>query len=47
MGLIIQSPEAQEDVIEIWLYISQNNQAAADKLINAINEKSKRYPKPL
>lgn len=39
MGRIIQSPEAQEDLIEIWLYISQNNQAAADQLINAVNEK--------
>jgi toxin ParE1/3/4 len=39
MGRIIQSPEAQNNLIEIWLYIAQENQAAADRLIDTINEK--------
>jgi toxin ParE1/3/4 len=39
MGQVIQSPEAQNDLIEIWLYIAVNNQAAADRLIATIDEK--------
>jgi toxin ParE1/3/4 len=39
MGQVIQSPEARSDLIEIWLYIAQNNQDAADRLITAIDEK--------
>lgn len=39
MGQVIQSPEAQNDLIEIWLYIAANNQAAADRLIDTIDEK--------
>jgi toxin ParE1/3/4 len=39
MGLIIQSPDARNDLIEIWLYIAQENQAAANRLIASIEEK--------
>ncbi len=39
MGLIIQSPDARNDLIEIWLYIAQENQAAANSLIASIEEK--------
>jgi len=41
MGQIIQSPEAQDDLIEIWLYIAQDNQAAANQLLDTIDEKLK------
>jgi len=41
MGHIIQSPEAQDDLIEIWLYIAQDNQAAANQLLDTIDEKLK------
>ncbi|MBE9057521.1 type II toxin-antitoxin system RelE/ParE family toxin [Sphaerospermopsis sp. LEGE 08334] len=39
MASIFQSPEAQNDLIEIWLYIRQDNEIAADRIIDAINEK--------
>jgi toxin ParE1/3/4 len=31
--------EAKADLIDIWLYISQNNETAADTLINKITAK--------
>lgn len=31
--------EAKADLIEIWLYVSQNNESAADVLINKITGK--------
>lgn len=34
------SPQAREDLIEIWDYIAQFNQEAADKLIDNIYQKS-------
>ncbi|MEA5619344.1 type II toxin-antitoxin system RelE/ParE family toxin [Cronbergia sp. UHCC 0137] len=39
MATIFQSPEAQNDLIEIWLYIHQNNETAADRMIDTINDK--------
>ena len=39
MGLVIQSPSARNDLIDIWVYIAQNNETAANKLINTIEEK--------
>ncbi|KAB8314900.1 type II toxin-antitoxin system RelE/ParE family toxin [Tolypothrix campylonemoides VB511288] len=41
MGQIIQSPQAQDDLIEIWLYIAQDNQAAANRLLDTIDQKLK------
>lgn len=41
MANIFQSPEAQNDLIEIWLYIRQDNETAADRFIDAINDKLK------
>ncbi len=41
MGQIIQSPEAQDDLIEIWLYIAEDNQVAANRLLDTIDEKLK------
>lgn len=34
------SPEAQEDLIEIWSYIAQFSEEAADKIIDAIYQKA-------
>lgn len=34
------SPEAQSDLIEIWSYIAQYNEEAADNLIDKIYQKS-------
>lgn len=34
------SPEAQEDLIEIWSYIAQFSEEAADKIIDAIYHKA-------
>jgi toxin ParE1/3/4 len=39
MGQIIQSPQAQNDIIEIWVYLVQDNQAAANRLIATIDQK--------
>jgi toxin ParE1/3/4 len=41
MGQIIQTPEARDDIAEIWLYIAltQDNQPAADQLLESINGK--------
>lgn len=41
MGQVIKSPEAQADLAEIWLYIAiaQDNQAAADEVLENINRK--------
>ncbi len=40
MTQVIQSPEAEADLIEIWEYIAQYNEEAADKLIDTINQKA-------
>ena len=33
------SPRAQQQLSEIWLYIAQDNEAAADRLLNRIFDK--------
>lgn len=38
MPVIKRTAEAEEDLISIWLYISQNNPAAADRLLDEIEE---------
>ncbi len=40
MTQVIQSPEAEADLIEIWEYVAQYNEEAADKLIDTINQKA-------
>jgi toxin ParE1/3/4 len=37
MALIRRSADARNDLIAIWAYIAQNNQSAADKLIEEID----------
>jgi toxin ParE1/3/4 len=41
MGRVIRSPEARDDLVEIWLYIAiaQDNQATADQVLENINQK--------
>ena len=39
---IYKSPEAENDLDEIWLYIAQDNPYYADKLIDEIEETSQK-----
>ena len=39
MSRIIRTAQAEEDLIEIWGYIAQDNPQAADKLLQDIDEK--------
>ncbi len=39
MGQILQSPSARNDIIEIWLYIAQDDPDAADRLVATIDAK--------
>jgi toxin ParE1/3/4 len=41
MPKVIRSLEAAEDLLEIWQYIADDNEAAADKFLNEINATSK------
>jgi toxin ParE1/3/4 len=41
MPKVIRSPEAAEDLLEIWQYIADDNEAAADKFLNEISTTSK------
>jgi len=41
MPTVIRSPEAAEDLLEIWQYIADENEAAADKLLTEIDTASK------
>lgn len=41
MAQVLQSPEAEQDLLEIWLYVADDNEEAADKLLNEIDEASK------
>lgn len=35
-----QRPQAEEDLLQIWLYVAERNVRAADKLIDTILEKT-------
>lgn len=39
MGQVIISPEAEADLLEIWDYIAQSNEVAADRLLDSIDQK--------
>ncbi len=41
MARIIRTPEALNDLAEIWEYIGANNPDAADRLLDNINDKVK------
>jgi toxin ParE1/3/4 len=39
MSRVLRTAEEEEDLIGIWLYIAQDNQAAADNMLRSIDEK--------
>jgi len=39
MTVIRRTAQAEEDLIDIWLYIAQDNPGAADRLLDEIEEK--------
>ena len=39
MAVFKKTARAEEDLIDIWLYISQDNPAAADSLLDTFEEK--------
>ncbi len=41
MPIILKSPRAKSDLVEIWTYIAENSEARADSFIDSIDEKLK------
>jgi len=41
MPVLRKTRKAEEDLIDIWLYIAQDNPAAADNLLDNIEEKGR------
>jgi len=41
MAQVIRSPQAEEDLAEIWIFVAENNLEAADRLLDRINEKAR------
>lgn len=44
---LLRTARADEDLIDIWVYIARNNTAAADRIVDGLDEKSRllaRYP---
>ena len=39
MSKVLRRPQAEIDLMEIWIYIAEDNQAAADAFLDSINEK--------
>ena len=42
-----RTARAEEDLIDIWVYIARNNKAAADRVLDALDERTSllaRYP---
>ena len=39
MAVLQKTAQAEEDLIDIWLYIAQDNPAAADDLLDTFEEK--------
>jgi toxin ParE1/3/4 len=39
VGYLIRTAKAEEDLIEIWMYVATDNPEAADKLIERIDTK--------
>lgn len=38
MGIVHRTAQSEEDLIEIWLYIAQDNPAAADRVLDDIEQ---------
>ena len=45
MSRVLKSPEAENDLDEIWWYIAQDNPNSADKLLDDIDEASRKLAK--
>lgn len=41
MSKILRKPQAEADLVEIWVYIAEDNLIAADSLLDLIDEKLK------
>ena len=39
MGEILLTPQAQDDLIDIWMFTAEANREAADRLMDAVKEK--------
>ena len=39
MGVLKRTAQAEEDLINIWVYIAQNNPAAADRMLDELDAK--------
>lgn len=39
MSVVQRTAQAEEDLIEIWVYIAQDNPGAADRVLDAIEER--------
>lgn len=39
-GRLVRTARAEEDLIEIWLYIARDNPQAADRLLDTLEEES-------
>ena len=42
MPIVIRTARAEEDLIEIWLYIAEDNPVAADRLLDEIDRRISR-----
>lgn len=43
MGRVIRSESVERDLLDIWLYIAQENEPAADRLLRRIEQRCSRY----
>lgn len=41
MPQVIISPEAENDLLDIWLYIAEDNPINADRFLDKLNDKAK------
>jgi toxin ParE1/3/4 len=39
MKEILKTPQAETDLLEIWLYIAQDNPAAADRFLEKLSKR--------
>ncbi|WP_333876336.1 type II toxin-antitoxin system RelE/ParE family toxin [Methylobacter sp.] len=39
MSVIYRTAQAEEDLIEIWIYIAQDNPSAADRVLDDIEQR--------
>ncbi|MCQ8105891.1 type II toxin-antitoxin system RelE/ParE family toxin [Methylomonas sp. SURF-2] len=39
MGIVHRTSQSEEDLIEIWLYIAQDNPTAADRVLDDIEQR--------